>query len=102
MIAGIELGGTKTVVATGSSDGRVAEEWRFPTTIPEETFGRACGWLRERGVPSAIGVAAFGPLGVIPGREHYGKLLATPKPGGQGSTIPDSLHAASPDTRLIL
>ena len=102
MIAGIELGGTKTVVAAGTSDGRVAEEWRFPTTTPAETFGKACSWLRERGVPSAIGVAAFGPLGVIPGREHYGKLLATPKPGWQGASIPDALHAAFPDTRLIL
>jgi fructokinase len=102
MIAGIELGGTKTVVATGTSDGRIAEEWRFPTTTPAETFGKACSWLRERGVPSAIGVAAFGPLGVIPGHDHYGKLLATPKPGWQGTSIPDALHAAFPDARLIL
>lgn len=102
MIAGIELGGTKTVVATGTSEGCVAEEWRFPTTTPEETFGRACEWLRERGVPSAIGVAAFGPLGVIPGRENYGKLLATPKPGWQGASIPEALHAVFPDARLIL
>ncbi len=102
MIAGIELGGTKTVVATGTSDGRVTEEWRFPTTTPAETFGRACQWLRERGIPSAIGVAAFGPLGVIPGRENYGRLLATPKVGWQDASILDALHATFPDARVML
>ena len=62
MIAGIELGGTKTVVATGPPDGRDTEEWRFPTTTPAATFGSACAWHRERGIPSAIGVAASTPM----------------------------------------
>ncbi|RYD57522.1 MAG: ROK family protein, partial [Verrucomicrobiaceae bacterium] len=74
MIAGIELGGTKTVVAIGTATGDVHEEWRFPTTAPDETFSRAIAWLRERGEPQAIGIAAFGPLGVVPGRASYGKL----------------------------
>ncbi len=102
MIAGIELGGTKTVVATGTPDGRVTEECRFPTTTPAATFGSACAWLRERGIPSAIGVAAFGPLGVIPGRENYGRLLATPKAGWQDVSIPHALHPAFPETRVIV
>ncbi|MBB5353446.1 putative NBD/HSP70 family sugar kinase [Haloferula luteola] len=41
MVAGIELGGTKTVVAIGTPEGRVDEESRFPTTTPGETLGRA-------------------------------------------------------------
>jgi fructokinase len=84
MIAGIELGGTKTVVAHGTVDGVVTEEWRFPTTTPEETLGHAIRWLRERGEPEAVGVAAFGPLGVVPGRPGHGRMLATPKPGWAG------------------
>ena len=56
MIAGIELGGTKTVVATGTADGTVQEEWRFPTTEPEETFRRACGWLAEARLGAAAGL----------------------------------------------
>jgi fructokinase len=102
MIAGIELGGTKTVVATGLADGTIVEEWRFPTTTPEETFGRLTGWLRERGTPEAIGIAAFGPVGIVPGRETYGKLLATPKPGWAGFSITDTLSAAFPAARLTL
>lgn len=102
MIAGIELGGTKTVVAIGTAAGDVHEEWRFPTTTPKETFARAVAWLRERGKPQAIGVAAFGPLGVVPGRVSYGKLLATPKPGWAGCSILEALGSAFPQARLTI
>ncbi|QJE97084.1 ROK family protein [Luteolibacter luteus] len=102
MIAGIELGGTKTVVATGTGEGAVTEEWRFPTTTPEETFSRATGWLRERGTPSAIGVAAFGPLGVVPRHGNYGKLLATPKPGWADYSIIGALHEAFPGAQVTI
>jgi fructokinase len=102
MIAGIELGGSKTVVATGTPDGDVHEEWRFPTTSPAETFQRAIAWIAERGNPEAIGIAAFGPVGVVPGRPGYGKLLATPKPGWTDFPIIGTLDAAFPATRLTL
>jgi fructokinase len=102
MIAGIELGGTKTVVATGRGDGTVIEEWRFPTTTPDETFRNASGWLRERGTPDAIGIAAFGPVGIGPGRANYGQVLATPKPGWAGFSITGALTAAFPAARLVL
>lgn len=102
MIAGIELGGTKTVVAIGTAAGEVLEEWRYPTTEPRETLGQAVAWLRERGEPSAIGIAAFGPLGVVPERESYGKLLATPKPGWAGKSVLDPLASAFPAAQLAL
>ena len=102
MIAGIELGGTKTVVATGTADGIVHEEWRFPTTHPEETLCHLVNWLRERGAPTAIGVGAFGPIGVIPGRESHGRLLATPKPGWAGFSIIEALTNAFPQARVII
>lgn len=102
MIAGIELGGTKTVVAIGDCSAGVTEEFRFPTTTPKETFGRAHDWLRDHGTPQAIGVASFGPVGVIPGRARYGQVLATPKPGWSGFSITDSLQAAFPSARLSI
>ncbi|MES2439288.1 MAG: ROK family protein [Verrucomicrobiota bacterium] len=102
MIAGIELGGTKTVVAIGTAEGRVIEELRFPTTLPEETLGTAIGWLRERGIPERIGIAAFGPIGIVPGRENYGNVLATPKPGWAGFSLTGSLSEAFPDAKLTI
>lgn len=102
MIAGIELGGTKTVVAIGTPTGRVVEEWRYPTTLPEETLGHAIAWLRLRGEPQCLGIAAFGPIGIVPNRQNYGKVLATPKPGWAGASLLEPLAAAFPSTALIL
>ncbi len=102
MIAGIELGGTKTVVAIGSEDGRVIEEFRFPTTLPEETLGTAIDWLRERGNPERIGVAAFGPIGIVPHRHNYGKVLETPKPGWAGFSLAGCLKDAFPNAGIVL
>lgn len=102
MIAGIELGGTKTVVAIGSTEGRVIEEFRYPTTQPDETLGIAIDWLRERGHPKSIGIAAFGPISIVPGREGYGKILATPKPGWTGFSLIHPLSKAFPDAVLTL
>lgn len=102
MIAGIELGGTKTVVAIGTTGGRVIEECRFPTTSPDETLGFAINWLRARGEPASIGIAAFGPIGIVPDRENYGKVLATPKPGWAGFSLTAALGNAFPNAVLTL
>lgn len=102
MIAGIELGGTKTVVAIGTTEGRVIEEMRFPTTLPEETLGIAIDWLRGRGTPERIGIAAFGPIGIVPKRENYGRILATPKPGWAGFSLIDRFANAFPNAKLTL
>ncbi len=102
MIAGIELGGTKTVVAIGTGAGELLEEWRFPTTQPEATLGAVIDWLRAHGEPERIGIAAFGPVGIDPQRENYGKILATPKPGWTGFSLTGSLAAAFPTATLTL
>jgi fructokinase len=102
MIAGIEMGGTKTVVAVGEPDGILHEEYRYPTTHGPETFARAIEWLKERGTPDAIGVAAFGPVSVNRKRADYGSMLATPKPGWAGFSIIRALGAAFPDALVTI
>lgn len=102
MIAALELGGTKTVVAVGSADGALTEEWRFETTSPEETFARAADWLRERGEPESIGIAAFGPVEVVSGRERSGCMLATPKDGWSGFPIVATLAESFPEARITI
>jgi fructokinase len=101
-LAGIEMGGTKTVVAMGGGGGRVDEEIRYPTTDPAETLGRAVDWLCERGGADRIGVAAFGPVGINPGSLAYGTMLDTPKPGWSGAAILAPLAAAFPDAHLVI
>jgi fructokinase len=102
MIAGIELGGTKTVVAVGTSQGKVIEEFRFPTTDPVSTFTNAVEWLSDRGQVQAIGIAAFGPVGISPRRPTYGRMLATPKKDWEGFSIIKALNVAFPTAKLTL
>ena len=102
MITGIELGGTKTVVGIGTAEGRIIEEYRFPTTTPDETLDVAIGWLAARGLPASIGIAAFGPIGIVPGRQDFGRVLATPKPGWAGFSLIDKLSQAYPHAKLAL
>jgi len=96
------MGGTKTVVAIGEPDGTVLEEHRFPTSDGPGTFGVAVDWLRQRGEPDSIGVAAFGPVSVDPERSDFGTMLATPKAGWAGFSIRDELAAAFPSARFAL
>jgi fructokinase len=79
VIAGIELGGTKTVVAVGDKEGALLKQHRFPTTTPTETFAQAIDWIREQGEITALGVGSFGPVGINPDRPDYGYILDTPK-----------------------
>ncbi len=102
MIAAIELGGTKTVVAIGTAEGEIIDECRFPTHEPDKTLGFAIDWLKGRGMPDAIGIAAFGPVGIVPGRENYGSVLATPKPGWENFSITGALSKVFPEAKLTI
>ena len=101
-VAGIELGGTKTVVAWGLPDGTILEEFRFPTTRPQETLDQAIEWIRQRGNPAGLGVGAFGPIRVNPAAADFGSLLATPKPGWQGFSLTGALKEGLGDVPVVL
>lgn len=86
MLAGIETGGTKTVCAIAETPTRILHRIELPTTTPDETFAR----IRQALVPyrplNAIGIAAFGPVGIDPDSPAYGEVLVTSKPGWQGAS----------------
>lgn len=102
MIAAIELGGTKTVVAIGNSQGGIVEQCRFPTEVPTKTLAYAVDWLRERGTPTSIGIGAFGPVGIVPTRDNYGSILETTKAGWHGFSLTNFLSTAFPHCKLVL
>lgn len=81
--AAIEAGGTKFVCALGTADGTLLERTRFPTRDPGDTLAEARAFFdaasQRIGRPHALGIASFGPLGLDPRREDYGRLLRTPK-----------------------
>jgi len=85
IFAGIEGGGTKFIVAIGTSDGRILAESRIPTTTPKETISHCVDFVHEQakqvGSLAAIGVASFGPIDLRPASTTYGHILPTPKEG---------------------
>jgi fructokinase len=80
---GIEAGGTKFVCAVGTGPDDLRAEVRFPTTTPEETFGRAIQFFQQQNKDplTAIGIASFGPVDLNPDSPTFGYITDTPKPG---------------------
>jgi fructokinase len=91
IFGGIELGGTKIRVATGSADGAIGRSDTFPTGSPEESFARVLGFFRDGPPLAAIGAGAFGPVAINPGDPDYGRVRDTPKPGWRGFDIAGAL-----------
>jgi fructokinase len=82
----VELGGTKTEVAFGTTPDDMTEPVRVATTAPDETLHQVLAVLSQKKV-DAIGVACFGPLQLAASAPAYGEMLATPKPGWAGTPI---------------
>ena len=86
MLAGIETGGTKCVVAVAEAPGKIRHRFEIPTTLPDETFTRLRKVLSNAGPIHAIGIAAFGPVDIDPTSPDYGKVLVTSKADWQGAS----------------
>lgn len=101
-VAAMELGGTKTVIALGDAQGRLLDEFRFPTTTPEETMAVAVAWWRERANVDRLGIGSFGPIRVDPTAADYGTFLTTPKMAWQGFSLIAYAREHLPGVRLTI
>jgi fructokinase len=82
LFGAVEAGGTKFVCAIGDESGRILAASRFPTADPDSTLARVREFFKVDGfVPSAIGVACFGPIILQRQSVHYGFIGKTPKAG---------------------
>lgn len=85
LLAAIEAGGTKFIVAVGTSPDDLREVRRIPTTDPHGTLAAVTAHLQDcqerHGAITALGIGTFGPAGVSPGTPEYGRITTTPKPG---------------------
>lgn len=90
MLVGVELGGTKIVVAS-SADGVVLDaRERLPTTDPDTTLEAIRASIHNVSggeAISAIGIASFGPIDLRRNRVSFGRLVSTPKPGWSGIDV---------------
>ncbi len=87
----VEIGGTKTDVAIGSSPADLSDPHRIETTTPDETLGAVVEYLSQHDV-KAVGVASFGPLDLDPSSDTFGRMLATPKPHWTGAEVHEYLQ----------
>ena len=87
LYGGVETGGTKVVCLLGRGPHDIVAEARFATTSPEATIAEIVAFFASHTAPRAIGVGAFGPIGVNPGASDWGVLGATPKPGWPGAAL---------------
>ncbi|MGD2059503.1 MAG: ROK family protein [Acidimicrobiia bacterium] len=93
LFGAVELGGTKTDVAVGTSPQDMSEPHRIATTDPDETLSAVIDYLHHQTV-EAVGVASFGPLDLDPAGTRFGTMLSTPKPGWSGHPVHATLQAA--------
>jgi fructokinase len=94
LYGGIEAGGTKFICALGTGPDDIRAETRFPTTNPEETFGRAIDFFETHDQVAAIGVGSFGPIDPRPGSPTFGFITSTPKPGWKDTDFVGALETA--------
>jgi fructokinase len=88
----VEIGGTKTDLAVGTSFADMSEPHRVPTFDPDSTIDQITEFFANHKV-DAIGVASFGPIDLDRSTSRYGTMLFTPKPGWTGTPIHDRLQS---------
>jgi fructokinase len=96
----VEIGGTKTDVAVGTSPSDLSEPHRIETGAPDVTLSAVATYLHDHDL-DAIGIASFGPLDVNPASVRYGEMQATPKPGWSGVDVLGGITAGRSTPTVI-
>lgn len=88
-VAGVELGGTKSI-AVLHDRGVIVARHQIATADPSGTLGSlfatVAGWDAIAPL-AAVGLASFGPLRLDPGDPRFGCIGITPKPGWTGIDV---------------
>lgn len=80
MLGAIEAGGTKFVLAAGTSPDSIVARHTIPTRDPASTLAEAAAWFAERRI-EALGIGSFGPVELDRASPKWGFITTTPKPG---------------------
>lgn len=94
VFGGIELGGTKIVMAIGRADGAITARATIATAPPDQVLPQLAAFFSAAGSElRGVGVGAFGPIVIDPASADYGCLLETNKPGWSGFDLAGALSA---------
>lgn len=97
VLIGVELGGTKMIVAA-SVDGLLLDaREQLPTGDPDSTFDairETITSVADDRTISAIGLASFGPIDLRGDSPDFGRLISTPKPGWSGVDVVGGIAGA--------
>ena len=86
LYGGIELGGTKMVLAVSDDSGTLYDRISIPTTSPEETLSKLHDYFVDKNIVS-LGIASFGPVDLNKKSDTYGFIATTPKAGWQNTDV---------------
>ena len=93
IFGGVEAGGTKWVLAVGSSPDDLKDVTVIPTTSPDATLDRVGEFFDRHPEITAVGVGSFGPVDLRKGSPRYGMITTTPKPGWPNTDVAGFLGA---------
>ena len=86
MIGGIELGGTKCIVAVANGPLEIVERKSITTKDPISTISKIKSFFSNFQI-SRLGVGSFGPLVLNLGSKDYGLLVSESKKGWKGINL---------------
>ncbi|MBA4008598.1 MAG: fructokinase [Erythrobacter sp.] len=94
MLAAIEAGGTKFVLAVGATPDTITARHTIATRDPATTLAEAAAWLAAHGPLTGLGIGSFGPVELDRASPQWGFITTTPKPGWAGTDVARHLSAA--------
>ena len=86
MIGGIELGGTKCVLAVANNPLDIIEKRIIPTKDPYSTITEIVSFFSNFNI-SKLGIGSFGPLVLNSASADYGVLITESKKGWKGTNL---------------
>ena len=99
MFGGIELGGTKCILAVAESPSNIVSKKIINTSYPENTFSEIYSFFSNYPVKK-LGVGSFGPIVLNPESENFGIIVAESKDGWKGANVVNYLAEICPDVSI--
>lgn len=98
LIAAIEAGGTKFILAIGSGYDNIIAKISIPTTTADETLSAVISWFENQsaqyGNISALGISCFGPIELDRASPKWGYITQTTKPHWSNTNVARKLGQA--------